>query len=493
MRRDIWRNPLVTLVDWLVPILSSWLVLTRERPEVFFHSDMLVLPSIYRDLFVDGYSIAGWSFTPAPYFFPDMPLYFLLEGVTGNTALALGLYGMVQVILFVLGVRVLLRAFAVEKYLPLPGFVTGILIFLSIQIKPLVIFLLPSAHFSSFLVGIFLFALLYRAMETGRGNRLLSFLIVLMIGSDRIFLLHFGLPALVLTFLSLRREPVGARKTLRYLGAGMVLGLVGYGILKNVLYIERAGRIPLLTSLSTFGRDMGFLLADSIVFKLLILSWFLSVVGALFLYFRRGREPAFLSLFVFLVFTGLVPPLVGSYMDLYSSRYNIYVLIVSVLFLFALAGSYARPAWRVPLWSGVMILWFAMGAIVYRMEPFRALAEYRSELVDCLDNRFSDSEVRMGLADYWNAKRITIFSKKGLRAYHVDYTSLQPSFTLSNRNWFACSGDRCPEFRFVVATHLDQGRWVKLHGEPTERIACGDDLIFLYPEIRLDAPHPASK
>ena len=50
----------------------------------FFNSDTLYLPSVYKDLFIDGYGIKGWELNPSPNFFPDMSVYFLLSYFIGD-------------------------------------------------------------------------------------------------------------------------------------------------------------------------------------------------------------------------------------------------------------------------------------------------------------------------------------------------------------------------------------------------------------------------
>ncbi|MES2349239.1 MAG: hypothetical protein V4641_16885, partial [Pseudomonadota bacterium] len=58
-------------------------------PGLFFNSDALYLPALYYDLFERGGQLRQWFLTPAPYFFPDWPLYFGLRALTGDVYRAL--------------------------------------------------------------------------------------------------------------------------------------------------------------------------------------------------------------------------------------------------------------------------------------------------------------------------------------------------------------------------------------------------------------------
>ncbi len=55
------------------------------------HSDALYLPVLFEDVLRRGGSLGDWFLTPAPYFFPDFPLYLLAwlggAGVFAQTTL----------------------------------------------------------------------------------------------------------------------------------------------------------------------------------------------------------------------------------------------------------------------------------------------------------------------------------------------------------------------------------------------------------------------
>jgi len=60
----------------VVLILLWFSSLGENQFLILFSSDALYLPSIYKDIFVDGNSMQGWTFNPAPNSVPDMLLFF---------------------------------------------------------------------------------------------------------------------------------------------------------------------------------------------------------------------------------------------------------------------------------------------------------------------------------------------------------------------------------------------------------------------------------
>ena len=77
-------------------LLICGLMLLRKAamPEASVTSDLLYLEALYKDLFVRHLPIGGWTLSPAPYFFPDLPVYFVLRGLAGDLLSALYLYSL---------------------------------------------------------------------------------------------------------------------------------------------------------------------------------------------------------------------------------------------------------------------------------------------------------------------------------------------------------------------------------------------------------------
>ena len=76
---------------WLAALGALLLIFRAGHPVQahLIHSDALYLPVLFDDLLRHGGRFADWFLTPAPYFFPDMPMYWLAwlasDSVFGQT------------------------------------------------------------------------------------------------------------------------------------------------------------------------------------------------------------------------------------------------------------------------------------------------------------------------------------------------------------------------------------------------------------------------
>jgi hypothetical protein len=63
---------------------------------VFFNSDTLDLPYLYKDLFINRNGLRDWNFNPSPNFFPDMLAYFILMFLFNDFMVVSFVYSIVQ-------------------------------------------------------------------------------------------------------------------------------------------------------------------------------------------------------------------------------------------------------------------------------------------------------------------------------------------------------------------------------------------------------------
>jgi hypothetical protein len=103
-----------------------------------------------------------------------------------------------------------------------------------------------------------------------------------------------------------------------------------------------------------------------------------------------------------------------------------------------------------------------------------------------MDDLASREHLRYGYAGYWQARLITLLSKRDLRAYAVD-GDIKPLLWANNRQWYSQSlEDRSkrPPVDFVV---LDDPFWkisreaaVRALGEPLREERFGDTRVLIY-------------
>ena len=95
MQKD-WLFYIISILSNLVLIIFLFASLDPAGLDVYFNSDTLYLPSIFKDLFVDKNGICGWQLNPAPNFFPDMLLYFLIRSMSGDFIMASFVFSIIQ-------------------------------------------------------------------------------------------------------------------------------------------------------------------------------------------------------------------------------------------------------------------------------------------------------------------------------------------------------------------------------------------------------------
>lgn len=109
------------------------------------------------------------------------------------------------------------------------------------------------------------------------------------------------------------------------------------------------------------------------------------------------------------------------------------------------------------------------------------IKSYSNPILYCIDHRNELSSIRnnsYGIADYWQAKPITVTSQNRIQ--------VQPIWDLKPYEWVGRrrilqDGDK---FQFAIlgkGSRIDEHAFQKKYGEPFRKVECGDFEIYLYP------------
>jgi len=107
------------------------------------------------------------------------------------------------------------------------------------------------------------------------------------------------------------------------------------------------------------------------------------------------------------------------------------------------------------------------------------LFDYYPNYIECIDNKAKELKLHYGIANYWQARQITLLSKSGLRAVQVT-----PS--ISPFHWENNSTDYDKEFNFIVINHADSANMLNSEvintrfGNPALTFYCGQNEILVY-------------
>jgi len=438
--------PWSLLIGALV-ILATFLNSERSELDLFFISDALYLPSIYQDIFRDGGHLAEWSLNPAPNFFPDMGLYFLLNWVFGDLRWAQYVFPIVQFLLM----AVLFRG-VVLRVAPDMGEVP---ITLGVLLLVLVILtgwwggdmgfafhlLINSFHGGAFVNALLCSLLLLRAYDRrGKGPVVVLVLAIAAASvSDKLFWIMFTLPATVVCATLAVRSPARSRLAL------LAVVVLSTTVLSHKLLVFIDSKLPLQFeapyaylafervpfSWGRFVDSLGFylrgapLVAGTIVLGLVATVW--AVVVAVRWAINWWRMPRVMHtpasdrmgmalglMALFFPFVLLAPVANGSFDGIDSFRYNFAVFALAPLVAGVVIGRRLRLSGRWVVVAGLLgigIPAFWICAVSGR-DDYHRIGSYKPEVVADFDRLTASWGLRNGVANYWVAKRITLFSEQ---------------------------------------------------------------------------------
>jgi hypothetical protein len=116
--------------------------------------------------------------------------------------------------------------------------------------------------------------------------------------------------------------------------------------------------------------------------------------------------------------------------------------------------------------------------------------EIKPAAVDCIIDVAESHQLTRGVAQYWQARPLTLLSNKRLNVVPIHGMTLKPYFWASSRRQF--SG----QYDFVVVDHsvddvtswatkawylIDRSKIIRLNGKPIEIVWCDQSEILIYP------------
>jgi hypothetical protein len=435
---------------------------------IFFNSDTLHLPYMYKDIFVDGNGLRDWNLPASPNFFPDMLLYFALMFAFNDYIIASFVFSVVQYLL-------ILCLFACILKLVLPG---NSKIVASISGLFFTMFLFDAVfsndfHFTFLLLsnayhnGSFVMTLLGLALTFSylhSGNRNILYLIAgvswLAIISDRLFIIMFSLPFIVISLIYIYS---GFRNMFRpLLGAnliGLVLGLATTKIFVQTGYIYfaqphkmldlgnfTASLTILFDQLFTYFLQFNF--KTAIVLFGLISVFFVCMFWVKIFYLSKDKRgnPITIYLLFTILFSGFVffaPVINGNYSGWDTLRYNIGFFFLAMLnwgmivFLLMEKGTVQSKSYKKLRVIVTTLAVIALSAGIYRysIDGVHSFFTYYPKEVKAFDDVAEKYDLKMGVGHYWIAKHTTMFSKKGV-VIHPVFDDITPYYHTTNENMY---------------------------------------------------------
>jgi hypothetical protein len=466
--------------------------------DAFFSSDMLYLPTLLTDLARWGGRFRDWHLTPAPYLFPDLPLYAFAALSTPSLEWALFSTGCLQLCLIVFAAQALVRrclpqCAGARASIPLVYalWLTRHATNWSSYVLPIS---LPSIHGGAVMIVFTVFALCLRpAARPARlgGTLVVAALSGLTAASDALFVVSClgGLgPAVLATALaSWRRQ--GIPRSPLLLGraiAAAAATVIGSGLASLFL----TGSLPAAQQATAQRRieTMHALLgsSDPATRELLVLLAVSAGLALGVLLLRRLdaglRVLSYMQLGCTLaVLLGVV--FIGGYGDHHSLRYFVVPVNLALVGMcsFASRALSALPSPRDPshAWTSLALAGVSglVCALALNAVPI-ARAEYRApqrSAAACVERIARREGVTTVLSDYWRAKPLMLFSDRRIHALQIR-KGLQPYWWINSRGWYRGSH----QFGIVIVDGLDLRRLKKPLGEPQQIERCEDLQLYVY-------------
>ena len=172
------------------------------------------------------------------------------------------------------------------------------------------------------------------------------------------------------------------------------------------------------------------------------------------------------------------PVINGSYVGHAIIRYNFAALITgSVGFTYLLL----RWLTKIPpvrkllsfavllLTAGLIGLYMAIALNHRFFSGIQSYVNYYPRLSEILDQLQEEHDLSCGIANYWEAKKTTIFSTNDVRLYAVSDGTFRPTYHVTNENWYHRGGQgrfADPVFNYLVTDGFRHtGKLHELFGE----------------------------
>ncbi len=505
-----------TIVVSLLLIITVFSRMIPTDFDIFFNSDMLYLPSLYRDLFVDHNSFKGWNLSPSPAFFPDMTLYFAGMFLFHDFIVVSMVFGLVQYA----GI-LLLMAFIFKMIIPQRP-----LFYASASTVIMMLFLFASAInkdflFTFFLVsntfhtGAFVMALICLAFTFHylkyRRNASLVFIFLLSIVaiiSDRLFIIMFLAPFIIISgFYFFSGDRKKFTPLLIVTVVALIAGIISFNLISSSRFIYLAKphkMLDLSNSWSSFlllmdqmGTYLGQLNFKTVIIILSLISFLTTVVVVVkdaFLQNERRQElTTIYGLFsvLFTVFVFGAPVLSGSYTGWDTLRYNIgafYLSVLNVGFLLYLLSEKYKTHDLTAKWIRYVITVFFVFAgftigLRFSAKGVKDYLSYYPEVVKNIDEVAKQENLKLGVGSYWLAKYTTMFSKTNL-VVHPVFDPIAPYHHITNQNWFYAD---TAVYNFIILNRFgDTEAYKKYFGDNQPEIIEGFARIVKVPPFRFN-------
>ncbi|TGK20313.1 hypothetical protein [Leptospira stimsonii] len=483
--------------------ISFFVFLTslNNQPQIsdlVFNADILYPAILYQDLITDKNPIYEWSLTPSPYFFPDISIFFLIKLFVIGGVESLYLTFFFQAIGLLGALLLFVRSGADSE--ENKNTISHITIF--VYSIFLISFSFQSYFFPSFgfaahggaLIFTFISGALWFSKKDWKRKIvfwcLFGAIQILLIVSDPLYFFYFSLPCLIYSAEEwIRNKNKKELNSILLLLVFTGIGLTAYKNLAKVNFIFIPTNYYQRDSSLNFLQILWISIQNQIrntPYSFTALTGFYLLSSLLLLISKGGRKNqnrfsnqiSFLIRVLLVSFLGILisGTITGLFqLDGIAIRYLLPLLFFWIPFIiiafFRLSLSYKKQ-----VFLGFNLLYFIIVVSVLYWGDLRPRL-YRDSLADCLDQNQEILSLKRGLSNFWDSRRIRIFSRKNLRADNY-LKDLHPEYWQNSWTWFTKTPEE--EYNFAVLPGLDEEKLSEEFGEPKHRLSCQKHEILIW-------------
>lgn len=475
-----------------------------------FNADLLFPANLIQDI-LRGNNISQWHITHSPFLIPDMALSAFAHLISPRLQVASFACGVTQYTLWVVLIasvyRYTLPYFKLHIRLALA---TLISLFFVIFIEKLdflnQIIFINAFHFGITLLIPLILICVYKILIDQSVHKsvfifflsIISFLASL---SDALYITQISIPLIATLLVSVALSRFSLKKAAEVILATLISS--GAGVF---VYLIRIWSDPSLKEYFTRDQSLkeSFVNFYNIVSSLPVVHLVLILIFAGFCIYicissiinnkRRGDIASeivikelnawfFVACFASSILTAIFSGLITN--NALSLRYLLPVLIFPSFWgfpmLFAISKTFSKKVFVPFLWAGIILLSiFTANGI--QTENLSAILNYYPEFIECIDKNLGATNFKHGIANYWDARPISLLSKTGLNIAQVN-RDLSRFIWLNNTNIYNAK----PEFAVIDTTlplnhpwRLDENLIIKRFGEPDMAFQCQKDKVLVY-------------
>jgi hypothetical protein len=479
----------------------------------FFNADLLYLPTLYEGLINEGHHIRTWFLNPSMLLIPDIALFFTIHFISGDAIVSLFSFGILQHLLMFLAIVVVFRQLYKEQSWFLAA-VSSLLIqfflagsVLSREFIFAAFGLGSTIHTGAFVMTVFCIGLTLQYINQPKKSTLifLFVLAVLSLISDRLFILMYVIPVMLVSGLMIIRFK---KKSHIVLVITMAITLA-FGIWLHDFLVWKLFKLLNLPNISDFSKIVpSFLLMMSQLGKhiqlwnahsLIIILSLVSYIMHFAVIVRQFSRKAFHSILTYYVMfsvifiTGIfwMPVLTGTYTGIDILRYNMgafYLSILNAPFIFAYyffdrqSGFSAIKISKAVFVAGLAVM-IIIGVSHISKPGLKSFFDFAPRYVKELDHIAEQEELLYGVANFWYAKPITVFSKKGLKVYHT-FDQMVPHYHSTTRMWYL---DESHVFNFaVLSSFKDKSVYREYLDHEGRIVKYGNTEVLILPPFKFN-------